>query len=75
MSAAFEPQAFSDLAVGNVDNLVFGVAPRPLRCGFGLTIGGGAVYPEVNFTLPTMELTEATWPEVRAHYEEIGRQV
>jgi len=75
MSATFESQVFSNLAVGNVDDLVFGVAPRPLRCGFGLNIGGGAVYPEVNFTLPTMELTEATWPEVRAHYEEIGRQV
>jgi methanol--5-hydroxybenzimidazolylcobamide Co-methyltransferase len=75
MSPTFAPQVFSDLAIGNVDDLVFGVAPRPLRCGFGLEIGGGSVYPEVNFTLPTMELTEATWPEVRAHYEEIGREV
>ncbi len=75
MSTTFEPQVFTDLAIGNVDDLVFGVAPRPLRCGFDLTIGGGAVYPEVNFTLPTMEMTDATWPEVRAHYEEIGRQV
>ena len=75
MTPAFEPQVFSNLAVGNAEDLVFGVAPRPLRCGLGLEIGGGVVYPEVNFTLPIMELTEATWPEVRAHYEEIGRQV
>ena len=75
MSAAFTPLVFMDLAVGSADDLVFGVAPRPVSCGLGLEIGAGAVYPEVNFTLPTMELTEATWPEVRAHYEEIGRQV
>jgi methanol---5-hydroxybenzimidazolylcobamide Co-methyltransferase len=75
MAAAFTPLVFADLAVANTDDLVFGVAPRPLRCGLGLEIGSGAVYPEVNFTLPTMELSEATWPEVRAHYEEIGRQV
>ena len=46
-----------------------------MRCGLDLEIGSGRVYPEVNFTLPTMEITDATWPEVRAHYEEIGRQV
>jgi methanol--5-hydroxybenzimidazolylcobamide Co-methyltransferase len=75
MSTTLETRVFTDLAIGDVDDLVFGVAPRPLHCGFGLKIGGGAVYPEVNFTLPTMEMTDATWPEVRGHYEEIGREV
>ena len=75
MSSAFAQRVFADLAVKSADDLVFGVAPRPVRCGLGLEIGSGRVYPEVNFTLPTMEITEATWPEVRAHYEEIGRQV
>jgi methanol--5-hydroxybenzimidazolylcobamide Co-methyltransferase len=75
MTIEFVSRTYSQLAVGNVDDLVFGVAPKPLRCGFGLKIGGGAVYPEVNFTLPMMEMTDATWPEVRTHYEEIGRQV
>lgn len=68
-------RAFSALAVGDADDLVFGVAPRPVSCGLGLEIGAGKVYPEVNFTLPTMELSEAAWPRVRAHYDEIGRQV
>ncbi|MGO9420309.1 methyltransferase MtaB domain-containing protein [Roseiarcus sp.] len=75
MRAEFTPRVFSNLAIGNADDLVFGVAPHPVRCGLGLEIGSGKVYPEVNFTLPTMELTEATWTQVRAHYEEIGRQV
>ena len=75
MCAEFTPRVFANLAIGNADDLVFGVAPHPVRCGLGLEIGAGKVYPEVNFTLPTMELTDTTWPQVRAHYEEIGRQV
>jgi methanol--5-hydroxybenzimidazolylcobamide Co-methyltransferase len=75
MCAEFTPRVFADLAINNADDLVFGVAPNPVQCGLGLEIGAGKVYPEVNFTLPTMELTDATWPQVRAHYEEIGRQV
>ncbi len=59
----FTPIVFSDLAVDKADDLVFGVAPRPVGCGLGLTIGAGAVYPEVNFTLPTMSLTDESWPK------------
>jgi methanol--5-hydroxybenzimidazolylcobamide Co-methyltransferase len=33
-------------------DLMYGVSPHPLACGLGLTIGGGQVFPEVNFTLP-----------------------
>jgi methanol--5-hydroxybenzimidazolylcobamide Co-methyltransferase len=75
MGAAFTPRVFADLAIKNADDLIFGVAPRPVRCGLGLEIGSGKVYPEVNFTLPTMELTDATWWQARDHYDEIGRQV
>ncbi len=75
MNSAFAPRTYSHLAVTSADELMFGVAPRPVLCGFGLEIGAGKVYPEVNFTLPTMSLTDETWPEVCAHYNEIGRQV
>jgi methanol---5-hydroxybenzimidazolylcobamide Co-methyltransferase len=75
MGAGFKPLIFTELAIESANDLVFGVAPRPVRCGLGLEIGAGKVYPEVNFTLPTMSLTDETWPEVRNHYEEIGRQV
>ncbi len=75
MRAEFTPRVFANLAIGSADDLVFGVAPHPVRCGLGLEIGSGKVYPEVNFTLPTMELEEASWPRVRAHYEEIAQQV
>jgi methanol--5-hydroxybenzimidazolylcobamide Co-methyltransferase len=63
---------YSRLAFTDLRDLVFGRAPKPVRCGFDLTIGAGQVYPEVNFTLPPMTISDATWLEVCGHYEEIG---
>jgi methanol--5-hydroxybenzimidazolylcobamide Co-methyltransferase len=40
-----------------------------------LTIGGGQVYPEVNFTLPALSVDSGTWPVILGHYEEIARAV
>lgn len=65
----------SALAIPHEDGLVFGRAPRPVHCGFDLTIGGGEVYPEVNFTLPAIAIETDTWPKVLAHYEDIAAQV
>jgi methanol--5-hydroxybenzimidazolylcobamide Co-methyltransferase len=63
------------LAIPAVDGLVFGRAPRPVHCGSDLTIGGGEVYPEVNFTLPAIAIEAGTWPEILTHYEDIARRV
>ena len=63
------------LAIPSADDLVFGTAPAPVQCGFDLTIGGGQVYPEVNFTLPTMLVDSDTWPRVIEQYDEIARGV
>jgi methanol---5-hydroxybenzimidazolylcobamide Co-methyltransferase len=57
------------------DQLMFGRAPRPVRCGNDLVIGGGEVYPEINFTLPTMLLEESTWSEAVDHYRKIGEMI
>ena len=35
-------------------------------------IGGGIVYPELNFTLPPMAITEATMPEIRDEYRQMA---
>ena len=66
---------FTNLQISHPDELVFGHAPRPVHCGFGLEIGAGQVFPEVNFTLPPIDICEATWREVVAHYEEIAGAV
>jgi len=36
-----------------------------------MSIGGGTVYPELNFTLPPMTIDPSTMPEIRRQYEEI----
>jgi methanol--5-hydroxybenzimidazolylcobamide Co-methyltransferase len=62
---------FNQLAIANPADLRFGVSPKPLTTRRGLTIGGGTVYPELNFTLPTMFVDNTTMPEVRAQYRQI----
>lgn len=51
--------------------LMFGRSTHPVQCGFGLTIGGGQVFPEVNFTLPPMLVDRSTGNEVLKQYDEM----
>jgi methanol--5-hydroxybenzimidazolylcobamide Co-methyltransferase len=66
---------YTALAIANQEDLIFGNAPQPLHCGFDLTIGGGEVYPEINFTLPTMSIDTTTWKAVIRHYRDIGEMI
>ncbi|MGB8886408.1 MAG: methyltransferase MtaB domain-containing protein [Candidatus Korobacteraceae bacterium] len=66
---------FKTMAVSSPQELIFGTAPKPVTCGTGIVIGGGTVFPEVNFTLPTMNVDKSTWPEVVAHYEEMATNI
>jgi methanol--5-hydroxybenzimidazolylcobamide Co-methyltransferase len=63
------------LAIHSADELVFGHAPKPVECGFGLTIGAGEVYPEINFTLPAITIDNDTWPQVLRQYEDIATAI
>ena len=62
---------FKSLAISDPLELIFGVAPKPVTTKSGMVIGGGTVYPELNFTLPTMSIDAGTMPEVRRNYEQI----
>jgi methanol--5-hydroxybenzimidazolylcobamide Co-methyltransferase len=62
---------YSSLAIPNPDDLIFGHAPHPVTLRNGLVIGGGLVYPELNFTLPAMEITVGSMSDVRCQYEEM----
>jgi len=64
--------SFKTLAVSETSQLLFGRSLKPVSCGFGLTLGNGEVFPELNFTLPTMVLDARNLSAVFAHYEEIG---
>lgn len=61
----------SKLAITCLDDFVFGKAPYPVSCGRGLRIGSGTVIPEINFTLPPIAISEATWPEICRQYAEM----
>jgi len=64
-------KTYDKLAIGTVDELVYGRATKPLTTRSGMVIGGGTVYPELNFTLPPMLVNAETMPEVRRQYEQI----
>ena len=51
---------FNTLTIKNSEDLIFGYAPKPVTTRRGLIIGGGIVYPELNFTLPTMSVNSST---------------
>ncbi|MDR1852960.1 MAG: hypothetical protein LBR21_10015 [Propionibacteriaceae bacterium] len=59
------------LAYTNEQDLIFGRSPHPVKTRSGLEIGGGTVYPEINFTLPTMMVNAQTMPEVLENYRQI----
>ena len=63
---------YNNLIITNPEELMFGIAPFPVKTRRGLEIGGGQVYSELNFTLPVMSINENTLTEVYAQYREIA---
>lgn len=63
---------YKSLIITNPEDLMFGIAPNPVKTRRGLEIGGGQVYAELNFTLPIMSINESTLPQVYGHYREIA---
>ena len=63
---------YKNLTITDPKLLLFGEAPHPVTTRRGLVIGGGKVYSELNFTLPTITIDERSLPEVYRHYREIA---
>ncbi len=63
---------YKNLVITNPAELMFGKAPNPVKTRRGLEIGGGQVYSELNFTLPTMSINSSTLDRVNQHYREIA---
>ena len=64
-------RTYQALAIDNADDFLFGHSPHPLTLKNGLVIGGGTVYPELNFTLPIMSIEKSTMPEVCKQYTQM----
>ena len=62
---------YTELAIKDIDSFVYGKALHPLTTRSGMVIGGGTVYPELNFTLPPMEITAESMPEARTEYAQM----
>jgi methanol---5-hydroxybenzimidazolylcobamide Co-methyltransferase len=63
------------IAIESLDQFIYGRSPFPVSCGKGVEIGNGLVIPEINFTLPTMEIDENTWGDVRNQYRSMIQSV
>lgn len=68
-------KVFTTTAYTNLDDFIYGTAKNPVKLKNGMVIGGGTLYPELNFTLPTMKLNDSTWKTAVAHYHEIATKV
>ena len=62
---------YHSLAINTLDNFIYGSSLHPVTLKNGLQIGGGTVYPELNFTLPNMIISEETMDEVRCQYTQM----
>lgn len=63
--------SFKTTAYQNLDDFIYANAKYPVVLKNGLSIGGGTMYPEINFTLPPMNIEESTMPEVIRNYTQI----
>lgn len=62
---------YISLAIQNPDELTYGIAPRPFTTRNGIVIGGGDVYPELNFTLPPMKVDDSTIGKANKIYKDM----
>lgn len=62
---------FDKIIYQNPDEFIYGYAKEPVTCKNGLTIGNGLIMPELNFTLPPMDINLNTMPEVIKQYKGI----
>ena len=64
-------QSFTKIAYENPEDFVYGKSPQPVALKNNMVIGGGNIYPEINFTLPPMLITQDNMAEIIRNYREI----
>lgn len=62
---------YRELALSDPAELIYGKCPKPIDTKRGMRIGGGEVYPELNFTLPDIDIRQDSMPEIGRHYRQI----
>lgn len=64
-------RTYTKLHLSSEPDLIFGSAVYPLTTKKGLVIGGGTVYPELNFTLPPIEICNENLNIIKDMYHSI----
>jgi methanol--5-hydroxybenzimidazolylcobamide Co-methyltransferase len=64
-------KTFTTTVYRDLDSFIYGRAQYPVLLKNGMSIGGGTVYPEINFTLPPMTIDKDSMPKVIENYREI----
>ncbi|MGM0431698.1 MAG: methyltransferase MtaB domain-containing protein [Spirochaetota bacterium] len=62
---------YNKLAIEKAEDLMFASAPSPVQTARGLVIGGGTVFPELNFTLPEISIEKNGYKAIRKQYRDI----
>ena len=66
-------QTFTELAIPDVDDLLFGTCPNPVQLGKNILVGGGDTIPEINYILPYgSEVSATTLDKVVALYRDMA---
>lgn len=66
---------FDKLTINKLEDFIYGSSPHPVVLKNGLVIGGGEVIPEINFTLPGMQINTGSMPEVRSLYKQMMEEI
>lgn len=66
---------YKKLAYSTHKEMIFGNSLHPVKFNNGIVIGGGVVYPEVNFTLPIMEASLKNIDEIVLIYKQITSDI
>ncbi|MCD6254117.1 MAG: hypothetical protein J7J80_06930 [Thermotogae bacterium] len=64
-----------EMLYSSAHEMIFGFAKKPVTVANGLTFGKGKVVPEVNFTLPPMDLAHENVPEIRERFKDIAHRI
>ena len=64
-------KSYQTLAINNLNEFVYGRSPQPIQLKNGLVIGGGEIYPELNFTLDNMIIDSDSMARVRQEYTQM----
>jgi methanol--5-hydroxybenzimidazolylcobamide Co-methyltransferase len=62
---------YNSLAINDLNSFVFGRCAQPITLNNGLVIGDGDVYPELNFTLSDVAISQESFPSICDQYRQM----